>query len=63
MLSVGELVSLLQLYLSLMLLYHLARPILHYVISLLITALHLFLKLLFTPIIDSLTQFDVSLLN
>ena len=45
MLSVRELVSQLQLYLSLILLYHPACPILNYFISLLITALHLFLKL------------------
>ena len=59
-----ELVSQLQLYLSLILLYHPARPILNYFISLLITSLHLLLKLYHANNnIDSLTQFDISLLN
>ena len=44
MLFARELVSQLQLYLSLILLYHPAGPILNYFISLPITSLHLFLK-------------------
>ena len=45
MLSMRELVSQLLLYLLLILLYHPSRPILDYFISVLITALRLFLKL------------------
>ena len=45
MLSAQELVSQLLLYLLLIILYHRAHSILDYFISLLITALHLFLKL------------------
>ena len=63
MLSIRELMSQLQLYLSLILLYHPARPILNYFISLLITALCLFLKLYHANywFLNSVRQFFVKL--